>query len=50
VVAAHQHEVAQGRPGYVDAIGALTGADHAARRAELVAVGAQLIIRKQEQQ
>ena len=50
VVAAHQYEVGQGHPGYVDAIGALTGANPAARRAELVAVGAQLIIRKQEQQ
>jgi hypothetical protein len=50
VVAAHQHEVAQGRPGYVDATGALIGVNPAARRAELVAVGAQLITRKQEQQ
>lgn len=43
VVAAHQHEVAAGRPGYVDARGAVIGDDPGARRAELVALGAQLI-------
>ena len=50
VVAAHQHEVANGRPGYVDAAGARTGTDPDARRAELAAFGAQLITGKQEQQ
>jgi hypothetical protein len=49
VVAAHAHEVAAGRPGYVDATGALTGDDPAARVAELAAIGAALIT-KQEQQ
>ncbi len=43
VVAAHQHLVAAGRPGYVDAAGNLTGDDPAARKAELVALGADLI-------
>ncbi len=48
VVAAHQHEVAGGRPGYVDPTGALTGEDPLTRRAELVALGARLI--KEQQQ
>ncbi|WP_232548704.1 hypothetical protein [Propioniciclava soli] len=46
VVAAHQHLVAQGEPGYVDATGGIatgTAADAAARRAELAELGAQLI-------
>ncbi|MGC3954524.1 MAG: hypothetical protein QM804_09775 [Propionicimonas sp.] len=43
VVAAHQHLVAAGEPGYVDATGALVGDDPAARRAELIALGARLI-------
>lgn len=43
VVVAHQHEVAQGRPGYVDANGARVGEDASVRRAELVALGAGLI-------
>lgn len=43
VVAAHQHLVAQGREGYVDATGARTGTDPDARKAELVALGAELI-------
>jgi hypothetical protein len=43
VVAAHQHLVAAGEPGYVDAEGTLTGDDPAARKAELVALGAELI-------
>ncbi|MFV0406054.1 MAG: hypothetical protein ACK5LN_04430 [Propioniciclava sp.] len=43
VVAAHQHEVAAGRLGYVDAAGDLTGDHRSARRAELVALGAGLI-------
>jgi len=43
VVAAHQHLLGRGDPGYVDAAGARTGADPAARRAELVALGAALI-------
>jgi hypothetical protein len=50
VVAAHQHEVARGRPGYVDATGARTGGDAAERRAELVALGARLITGKQGRQ
>lgn len=45
IVAAHQHEVAQGRPGYVDAAGARTGEDPATRRSELAALGAELILR-----
>ncbi|MGV8907992.1 MAG: hypothetical protein ACOH1Y_03350 [Propionicimonas sp.] len=43
VVAAHQHLVAKGEPGYVDATGARTGEDPAVRRAELIAIGAALI-------
>jgi len=43
VVAAHQHLVANGEPGYVDATGARTGDDADARRAELIALGAALI-------
>jgi hypothetical protein len=43
VVAAHQHLVANGEPGYVDPTGALTGDDPDARRAELIAIGAALI-------
>ena len=43
VVAAHQHLVAAGEPGYVDADGNLTGDDPATRKAELVALGAELI-------
>ncbi len=43
VVAAHQHLVAAGEPGYVDSAGDRTGSDPAARRAELVAIGASLI-------
>ncbi len=43
VVAAHAHLVAAGEPGYVDAAGALVGADPIARRAELVELGAQII-------
>ncbi|MCC6497686.1 MAG: hypothetical protein IT193_15650 [Propionibacteriaceae bacterium] len=43
VVAAHQHLVAAGVPGYVDGAGDRTGSDPAARRAELVAIGANLI-------
>ena len=43
VVAAHQHLVAAGEPGYVDATGALVGDDPAARKAELIALGARLI-------
>jgi len=43
VVAAHQHLVAAGEPGYVDAEGSLTGDDPAARKAELVALGAELM-------
>ncbi|MCA0295831.1 MAG: hypothetical protein LCH96_11095 [Actinobacteria bacterium] len=46
VVAAHQYEVAAGRPGYVDATGART--DVAV--ADLVALGARLITNPQEQQ
>lgn len=45
IVAAHQNQVAQGRPGFVDAAGARTGSDPAARRAELAALGAELITR-----
>jgi len=41
VVAAHQHLVARGEPGYVDATGARTG--DATRTAELAALGAELI-------
>ncbi len=43
VVAAHQHLVAAGEPGYVDAVGDRTGSDPTARRAELIAIGANLI-------
>ena len=43
VVAAHQHLVAAGAPGYVDAEGSLVGDDPARRKAELVALGSQLI-------
>lgn len=43
IVAAHQHLVAQGAPGYVDTSGALVGPDPAQRRADLVALGARLI-------
>lgn len=43
VVAAHQHLVAAGEPGYVDADGNLTGSDPTARKAHLVALGAELI-------
>ena len=43
IVAAHQHLVATGEPGYVDATGALVGPDPLARRAELAALGARLI-------
>ena len=43
VVAAHQHLVAEGRPGYVDATGAPTGDDPGTRRVELVELGARLI-------
>ncbi|MFZ0529038.1 MAG: hypothetical protein WAL91_00705 [Propionicimonas sp.] len=43
VVAAHQHLVARGEPGFVDAAGLLTGADPVARRAELIALGERLI-------
>lgn len=43
VVAAHQHLVAAGLPGYVDAAGERTGTDPDARRAELIAIGANLI-------
>jgi hypothetical protein len=42
VVAAHQHLVASGEPGYVDQSGR-TGEDPDARRAELIAIGAALI-------
>ncbi len=42
IVAAHQHLVAEGKPGYVDATGAIVG-DPATRRAELAALGADLI-------
>ncbi len=45
VVAAHQHEVAAGRRGYVDPSGARTEV----RTDDLVALGAGLITRKQEQ-
>ena len=48
VVAAHQHLVAAGEPGYVDAEGALTGADPARRKFELVALGARLISQNKE--
>ncbi len=48
VVAAHQHLVASGEPGYVDATGARTGDDPDARRAELVALGAALITTRGE--
>ena len=48
VVAAHQHLVAAGEPGYVDAEGNLTGADPAVRKAELVALGARLISQDKE--
>ncbi len=48
VVAAHQHLVANGEPGYVDATGALTGDDPDARRAELVAIGAALITKEEK--
>ena len=44
VVAAHQHLVAGGQPGYGDADGNLTGDDPAERRAHLAALGADLII------
>lgn len=43
VVAAHQHLVAEGRPGYVDATGAPTGDHPGTRRVELVELGARLI-------
>lgn len=43
VVAAHQQLVSEGKPGFVDASGALVGSAPAARRAELIALGAQLI-------
>ena len=43
VVAAHQHLLANGEPGYVDVTGARTGDDADVRRAELVAIGAALI-------
>lgn len=43
VVAAHQHLVAAGQPGYVDATGARTGDGGPVRRAQLVAIGAELI-------
>ncbi len=49
VVAAHQHLVANGEPGYVDASGARTGDDPDARRAELVAIGAALITKEEQQ-
>jgi hypothetical protein len=49
VVAAHAHEVAAGRPGYVDSTGARTGADPVARIADLAAIGAALITGRQEQ-
>lgn len=42
IVAAHQALVAEGRPGYVDATGAVVG-DPAARRAELAALGHSII-------
>lgn len=42
IVAAHQALVAEGKPGYVDAAGAVVG-DPAERRAELAALGAQII-------
>lgn len=45
VVAAHQHEVAAGRPGYVDSTGGRTDVP----TGDLVALGAGLITRKQEQ-
>ena len=48
VVAAHQHLLANGEPGYVDATGARTGDDLAARRAELVALGAALITKEEQ--
>jgi hypothetical protein len=48
VVAAHQHLVANGEPGYVDASGARTGADPDARRAELIAIGAELITKEEQ--
>ncbi len=48
VVAAHQHLTAAGRPGYVDADGALAGDDPIAHKAELVALGAQLISQNKE--
>ncbi len=41
VVAAHQHLVGRGEPGYVDATGALVGDDE--NRARLVSLGAELI-------
>lgn len=43
IVAAHQHLVALGEPGFVDAAGAPIGDDPAARRAQLAALGAALI-------
>ena len=42
IVAAHQALVAEGKSGYVDATGSIVG-DPAARRAELAALGAQII-------
>lgn len=42
IVAAHQHLVASGEPGYVDATGAIVG-DPTTRRAELAELGAALI-------
>lgn len=44
VVAAHQHLVARGEPGYVTSDGDLVGTDPAARRAELAELGASLIL------
>ncbi len=42
IVAAHQALVADGKPGYVDASGAIVG-DPVSRRAELAALGAEII-------
>ena len=48
VVAAHQHLIADGNPGYVDATGARTGDDPDARRTELIAIGAALITQEEK--
>ena len=48
VVAAHQHLVARGEPGYVSSTGELVGVDAAARRRELAELGASLILAAHE--